>query len=44
MTYAMASRTMLPAFLTRGSEQDSVIQTMAALKARAELVGKALAN
>jgi len=44
VTYGMASRTVLPAFLTRGSEQDSVVQTIAALKARVERAGKALAN
>ncbi len=36
VTYAMGSQTVLPAFLTRGSEQDSVVKTMSALKARAE--------
>lgn len=36
VTYAIGSRTMLPAFLTRGAEQESVVKTMAALKARVE--------
>lgn len=36
VTYAMGSRTALPAFLTRGSERESVVQTLAALKARVE--------
>jgi ribosome-associated toxin RatA of RatAB toxin-antitoxin module len=36
VTYAMGSRTALPARLTRSSEQDSVVRTMAALKARVE--------
>jgi ribosome-associated toxin RatA of RatAB toxin-antitoxin module len=36
VTYAMGSRTVLPAFLTRGSERKSVVQTLAALKARVE--------
>jgi len=36
VTYAMGSQTVLPAFLTRGSERESVVQTLAALKARVE--------
>lgn len=36
VTYAMGSQTVLPAFLTRGSEQESVVKTVAALKARVE--------
>jgi len=36
VTYAMGSLTYLPAFLTRGAEQDGVVQTARALKARAE--------
>ena len=37
--YAMGSRTVLPAFLTRGSERESVVQTLALLKARVEHPG-----
>ena len=36
VTYAMGSQTVLPAFLTRGAEQESVVKTVAALKARVE--------
>jgi hypothetical protein len=36
VTYAMGSHTVLPAFLTRGSEQESVVKTVAALKARVD--------
>jgi len=36
VTYAMGSRTVLPAFMTRGSERESVVKTLAALKARVE--------
>ncbi len=36
VTYAMGSQTMLPAFLTRGSEREAVVKTLAALKARVE--------
>lgn len=36
VTYAMASRTVLPAFLTSGAERESVVKTVAALKARVE--------
>jgi len=36
VTYAMGSQTVLPAFMTRGSEQESVVKTVAALKARVE--------
>jgi len=44
VTYAMGSRTVLPAFLTRGSEQDSVLQTVAALRTRVERVRRAEAG
>lgn len=36
VTYAMGSRTVLPAFLTNRSERESVVKTVAALKARVE--------
>lgn len=36
VTYAMGSLTHLPAFLTRGAEQDGVVQTARALKVKAE--------
>ncbi len=36
VTYAMGSRTVLPGFLTSGAERESVMKTMAALKARVE--------
>lgn len=36
VTYAMGSRTFLPSRLTRGSERDSVVETLAALKTRVE--------
>jgi len=44
VTYAMGSQTMLPAFLTRGSEQDSVVKTIAALKARVERTAQTTSN
>ncbi len=44
VTYAMGSQTVLPAFLTRGSEQDSVVKTISALKARAERTRAGAAN
>lgn len=36
LTYAMASRTVLPAFLTRGAERDGLIETLKAVRQRAE--------
>jgi len=36
VTYAMGSQTVLPSLLTRRSERDSVVKTVAALKARVE--------
>jgi ribosome-associated toxin RatA of RatAB toxin-antitoxin module len=36
VTYAMAARTVLPGFLTRGAERDGLIQTIRAVRARAE--------
>jgi ribosome-associated toxin RatA of RatAB toxin-antitoxin module len=36
LTYAMAGRTVLPAFLTRGAERDGVRETLRAVRARAE--------
>lgn len=36
VTYAMAGRTTLPAFLTRGAGQDGAVGTLQALKARVE--------
>jgi hypothetical protein len=35
VTYAMASRTLLPAFLTRGSHRDSLVSTVEAVRKRA---------
>lgn len=37
LTYAMAARTVLPAFLTRGSERDALVRTVEAVRERAEL-------
>lgn len=39
LTYAMAARTVLPAFLTRGSERDGLVETLKAVRERAELGG-----
>lgn len=39
VTYAMAARTVLPAFLTRGSERDGLIETLMAVRDRAEQRG-----
>lgn len=36
LTYAMAARTTLPAFLTRGSERDGLVETVKAVRERAE--------
>jgi len=36
LTYAMAARTMLPTFLTRGAERDGLVQTLQAVRNRAE--------
>jgi hypothetical protein len=36
VTYAMAARTVLPAFLTRGAERDGLVETLKAVRARAE--------
>lgn len=36
LTYAMAARTVLPAFLTRGAERDGLVQTLKAVRDRAE--------
>jgi ribosome-associated toxin RatA of RatAB toxin-antitoxin module len=36
LTYAMAARTVLPAFLTRGAERDGLVDTLKAVRARAE--------
>jgi ribosome-associated toxin RatA of RatAB toxin-antitoxin module len=44
VTYAMGSQTVLPAFLTRGSEQDSVVKTVAALKTRVEQTARTTSN
>lgn len=38
VTYAMAARTMLPAFLTRASERDGLVETVRAVRQRAERV------
>lgn len=44
VTYAMGSQTVLPAFLTRGSERESVVKTVQALKARTEQGRRASTN
>jgi ribosome-associated toxin RatA of RatAB toxin-antitoxin module len=36
VTYAMAARTFLPAFLTRGAERDGLVETIKAVRGRAE--------
>jgi ribosome-associated toxin RatA of RatAB toxin-antitoxin module len=36
VTYAMAARMVLPAFLTRGSERDALVRTVEAVRERAE--------
>jgi len=39
LTYAMAARTALPAFLTRGAERDGLVETLKAVRERAEQGG-----
>jgi len=39
VTYAMAARTVLPTFLTRGAERDGLVETVRAVRARAEQAG-----
>jgi ribosome-associated toxin RatA of RatAB toxin-antitoxin module len=36
LTYSMAARTVLPAFLTRGAERDGLVETLKAVRERAE--------
>jgi hypothetical protein len=36
LTYAMAARTVLPSFLTRGAERDGLVETVKAVRRRAE--------
>ena len=36
LTYAMAARTVLPHFLTRGAERDGLVETVKAVRERAE--------
>lgn len=36
LTYAMAARTVLPAFLTRGAERDGLVETLRAVRDRAQ--------
>jgi ribosome-associated toxin RatA of RatAB toxin-antitoxin module len=36
LTYAMAARTVLPAFVTRGAERDGLVETLRAVRDRAE--------
>lgn len=36
LTYAIAARTVLPAFLTRGAERDGLVETLRAVRERAE--------
>jgi ribosome-associated toxin RatA of RatAB toxin-antitoxin module len=38
LTYAMGARTVLPQFLTRGAERDGLVETIKAVRARAEHV------
>lgn len=40
LTYAMAARTVLPAFLTRGAERDGLVETVRAVRSRAEHVSR----
>ena len=37
LTYAMAARTVLPAFMTRRAERDGLVETLKAVRERAEL-------
>jgi ribosome-associated toxin RatA of RatAB toxin-antitoxin module len=39
VTYAMAARMNLPAFLTRGAERDGLVETLKAVRGRAEQAG-----
>lgn len=39
VTYAMAARTVLPAFLTRGAERDGLLETVKAVRSRVERSG-----
>jgi ribosome-associated toxin RatA of RatAB toxin-antitoxin module len=39
VTYAMAARVNLPAFLTRGAERDGLVETLRAVRDRAEQTG-----
>jgi Polyketide cyclase / dehydrase and lipid transport len=41
LTYAMAARTVFPRFLTRGSERDGLVDTLRAVRTRAEGMVKA---
>jgi hypothetical protein len=36
LTYAMAARTILPSFVTRGAERDGLVETLRAVRERAE--------
>jgi hypothetical protein len=36
LTYAMAARTVLPTFITRGAERDGLVETIKAVRGRAE--------
>jgi len=38
LTYAMAALTVLPAFMTRGAERDGLVETLRAVRARAETI------
>ena len=38
LTYAMAARTVLPRFLTRGAERDGLVETIKAVRERAERI------
>ena len=39
LTYAMAARTVLPPFLTRGAERDGLVETVKAVRSRVERSG-----
>ena len=40
VTYAVATRTLLPAFMTRGSQRESLVATVEALRRRAEGIAR----
>jgi ribosome-associated toxin RatA of RatAB toxin-antitoxin module len=44
LTYAIAARTVLPAFLTRGAEREGLLETIKAVRRRAEAISPASAG